>query len=260
MIIENLSTLKIHKLTQSQYDRELVAGNIDENALYLTPDDGVNIKIDATLTQEGAAADAKTTGEAIAAPKYVAQDTAPEDTNLLWIDTSDEVGACIKYYNTTTQTWENTSASTSPSINMDEILDKMYPVGAIYLSVNDTSPASIYGGTWEQIEDVFLLGAGSAYAAGTTGGEATHTLTIPEMPMHDHIVNAHSHAIGLDNDTTNGTYGWSLHRNVNGTTVSGAQSTVVSGTATPGTNARGGGLAHNNMPPYLTVYMWKRIE
>lgn len=145
-------------------------------------------------------------------------------------------------------------------INMDEILDKMYPVGAIYLSVNDTSPASTYGGTWEQIEDVFLLGAGSAYAAGTTGGEATHTLTIPEMPMHNHIVDAHSHAIGLDNDTTSGTYGWSLHMNANGTTVSGAQLTVVSGTASPGTNARGGGLAHNNMPPYLVVYMWKRIE
>lgn len=149
MITENLSTLKIHKLSQEQYDRELEAGNIDANALYLTPDDRVNIKIDATLTQEGAAADAAAVGEAIAAPKYVAQDTAPEDINLLWIDTSDEVGACIKYYNTTTQTWENTSASTSPSINMDEILDKMYPVGAIYLSVNDTSPASIFGGTWE---------------------------------------------------------------------------------------------------------------
>lgn len=92
MFTELLSTLKIHKLTQSQYDRELVAGNIDENALYLTPDDGVNIKIDATLTQEGAAADAAAVGEAIAALKYVAQDTAPEDINLLWIDTSDEVG------------------------------------------------------------------------------------------------------------------------------------------------------------------------
>ena len=143
---------------------------------------------------------------------------------------------------------------------IDDILQKIYPIGAIYLSMNSTSPASIFGGTWEQIEDVFLLGAGSAYAAGTTGGEATHTLTIPEMPMHNHIVDAHSHAIGLDNDTPNGTYGWSLHRNANGTTVSGAKVTVVSGTASPGTNARGSGLAHNNMPPYLTVYMWKRIE
>lgn len=66
MITENLSTLKIHKLTQAQYDRELVAGNIDENALYLTPDEGANIELDTTLAQSGMAADAKAVGEAIA--------------------------------------------------------------------------------------------------------------------------------------------------------------------------------------------------
>lgn len=43
MITENLSTLKIHKLTQEQYDRELAAGRIDENALYLTPDEGTDL-------------------------------------------------------------------------------------------------------------------------------------------------------------------------------------------------------------------------
>jgi hypothetical protein len=48
MITENLSTLKIHKLTQTQYDRELEAGNIDEMALYLTPDEG--IALDTTLS------------------------------------------------------------------------------------------------------------------------------------------------------------------------------------------------------------------
>ena len=63
MITENLSTLKIHKMSQEQYDRELNAGNIDPNALYLTPD--TKIKIDSTLTVEGAAADAKAVGDAI---------------------------------------------------------------------------------------------------------------------------------------------------------------------------------------------------
>jgi hypothetical protein len=66
LITENLSTLKIHKLTQAQYERELVAGNIDANALYLTPDEATNIEIDTTLTQSGMAADAKTVGDAIA--------------------------------------------------------------------------------------------------------------------------------------------------------------------------------------------------
>lgn len=143
----------------------------------------------------------------------------------------------------------------------DSIIQLIYPVGAIYLSVNDTSPASLFGGTWEQIEDVFLLSAGSTYFAGSTGGKSTHTLTVQEMPVHSHTVNAHSHAIGLDNDTTYGTYGWSLHINANGTSsVTGAQKTVNSGTSSPNTNTIGGGVAHNNMPPYLTVYMWKRIE
>lgn len=65
MITENLSTLKIHKLTQAQYDRELAAGNIDANALYLTPDEAKNIEIDTTLTQSGMAADAKIVGDTI---------------------------------------------------------------------------------------------------------------------------------------------------------------------------------------------------
>ena len=63
MITENLSTLKIHKLTQAQYDRELEADNLDENALYLVPD---VLELDATLTQSGVAADAKAVGDAIA--------------------------------------------------------------------------------------------------------------------------------------------------------------------------------------------------
>lgn len=140
-------------------------------------------------------------------------------------------------------------------------IESAYPVGSIYINVNNTNPADIFGfGTWEQIKDTFLLAAGDTYTNGTTGGEATHTLTIPEMPTHDHIVNAHSHAIGLDQDTPSGTYGWSLHVNTDGTSVSGAQRTVVSGSSSPGTNARGGGEAHNNMPPYLAVCVWQRTS
>lgn len=144
--------------------------------------------------------------------------------------------------------------------SLTDMLQFIYPIGAIYLSINDTSPASLFGGTWEQIKDVFLLSAGDIYTSGSTGGESTHTLTVQEMPVHSHTVNAHSHAIGLDNDTTNGMYGWSLHINANGTSVTGAQKTVTSGTSSPDTNTIGGGVAHNNMPPYLAVYMWKRVE
>ena len=61
-----------------------------------------------------------------------------------------------------------------------------YPVGAIYMSVNDHNPGDIFGGEWEQIQDVFLLGCGSLYENGSKGGEATHKLTINEMPSHNH--------------------------------------------------------------------------
>ena len=67
-----------------------------------------------------------------------------------------------------------------------EIMLALYPVGSIYMSVSDTSPASLFGGTWESIGGRFLLGADSAYSAGSTGGEAAHKLTTSEMPSHTH--------------------------------------------------------------------------
>lgn len=87
MNIENLSTLKIHKLTQEQYERELAAGRIDENALYLTPDEGISV--DDTLTIAGAAADAKAVGDAIDRSKVIVQDDEPTDAQdgALWLDT-----------------------------------------------------------------------------------------------------------------------------------------------------------------------------
>lgn len=155
----------------------------------------------------------------------------------------------------------NTNSINSIQTQVNGILELIYPKGAIYISTVATNLSVLFGfGVWEQIEDVFLLGAGSAYTAGSTGGESTHTLTVQEMPVHSHTVNAHSHAIGLDNDTTVGTYGWSLHVSANGNSVTGAQKTVTSGTSSPNTNTIGGSVAHNNMPPYLAVYVWKRIN
>ena len=61
-----------------------------------------------------------------------------------------------------------------------------YPVGSIYLSVNSTNPGTIFGGSWEQIKDRFLLACGSTYSNGSTGGESTHKLTVDEMPSHNH--------------------------------------------------------------------------
>lgn len=117
-----------------------------------------------------------------------------------------------------------------------------YPVGSIYMSVNDTSPASLFGGTWEQLKDRFLLAAGDTYSAGLTGGEATHTLTVSEMPAHSHELTD----LGLDWST--GPYEYVAQWKEDSTKRRAIRTTNT-----------GGGESHNNMPPYLVVYCWKRV-
>lgn len=122
------------------------------------------------------------------------------------------------------------------------MLDKAYPVGSIYMSVNSTNPHSLFGGTWVQIKDRFLLAAGAAYKAGATGGEATHTLTVDEIPNHQHALwypnegGEQSAAIGYPEAGSKKTWYAEASK----------------------TGGAGGGGAHNNMPPYLSVYVWKR--
>lgn len=116
-----------------------------------------------------------------------------------------------------------------------------YPVGAIYLSVTDVNPATLFGGTWEAIGGRFLLGADSTYAAGSTGGESVHRLTASEMPRHSHTLDGHNVSAG----------------NTTAYMAVQAQAKVgYSGNAQ--TLHTGGDGPHNNMPPYLAVYMWKR--
>lgn len=141
----------------------------------------------------------------------------------------------------------------------------MYPIGSIYISVNNTNPSALFGGEWEQINDRFLLAAGSTYAAGTTGGEATHQLTTSEMPSHNHAAStesagAHTHTIGCDTDAAKGTYCSSVHGASTGAeSFKGATNSAGAHTHTVTVGAVGGNAAHNNMPPYLAVYVWKRV-
>ena len=131
-----------------------------------------------------------------------------------------------------------------------EIMLALYPVGAVYISVNSTSPASLFGGTWESIGGRFLLGADATYAAGSTGGEATHKLTTSEMPSHTHDM--------PNPDWTSSDYAktWPAWSSLYKATQ---QSTTI--TCAPGsTQNRGDSQPHNNMPPYLAVYMWKRVS
>jgi microcystin-dependent protein len=144
------------------------------------------------------------------------------------------------------------------------IFNLVYPVGSIYMSVNNTSPATLFGGTWVQLKDRFLLGAGDSYSNGKTGGAATHTLTWDQMPVHYHgIQSAGSHSHDQYVTANPGTGGINGRADYAGD-FSGLSKyyqgtdTGSSGSHTHGCDNAGKGEAHNNMPPYLVVYMWKR--
>lgn len=151
-----------------------------------------------------------------------------------------------------------------------KLIDYIYPIGSIYLSVNSTSPATLFGGSWTQLKDRFLLGAGSTYSSGATGGAATHKLSVVEMP-------SHAHDTPFFNNMTNNGEMKSDFIGVFGKGVTASQALKDTGqTSTMEmwwinqtntaegnewaylTSAKGSGSAHNNMPPYLVVYMWKR--
>lgn len=138
------------------------------------------------------------------------------------------------------------------------LLDLIYPVGSIYLSVNSASPDTLFGGTWARLEDVFLLAAGAKHAAGSTGGEESHTLTESEMPSHKGHLSA---GIAGTAPMGKGNYKGYLNLNVMTPFPEGNYRgwNVYNGNEMhPASEAVGGGQPHNNMPPYLAVYTWKR--
>ena len=166
-----------------------------------------------------------------------------------------------------------------------DTLKKVYPIGSIYMSTVSTNPATLFGfGTWEAMPAGRVLLAqgksswGTTYNAGSTGGEATHQLTVGELPSHGHTAST---------DTININGGFRLDgTEVGGTTsASGVFSIGSSFTPSKGHGNNGGGSnvgrninfnsthshkitinnvgegqSHNNIQPYLTVYMWKRVS
>ena len=147
----------------------------------------------------------------------------------------------------------------------------IYPIGSIYMSVNNVDPSLVFGGTWSQIKDRFLLACGDTYNNGETGGAASHTpsgtvgnhtLTVNEMPAHTHVVEAS--AAGNPNVLTEYEDVAVASGSTSDTRITGYSSGLdVTGTA----NSTGGGQAHNHsftgasadtMPPYLAVNVWVR--
>lgn len=170
------------------------------------------------------------------------------------------------------------------------ITDLIYPVGSIYMNVTNLNPATIFGGTWEEIQGRFLLGRSANHANGQTGGAESVTLTVNQMPAHTHTGPSHTHSIPNHTHTATcasaGSHSHTVARakyaatgtakyaaqadgSVNHSTSSaGAHThtiTIASGgggttgaAGTGATGSTGGGKAVNIMPPFLSVFMWKR--
>lgn len=142
---------------------------------------------------------------------------------------------------------------------------KMYPVGSIYASTVSTNPGTLFGGTWEALPAGRVLLAqgtsewGTEYAAGSTGGEATHTLTIGELPSHNHGPGTLSGYYKCRETDDNGSAAHGAERvtftkfDVN----SDGDSVVINSGTTANT---GSGAAHNNLQPYIAVFLWKRVN
>lgn len=118
-----------------------------------------------------------------------------------------------------------------------------FPIGYIYLSTSNANPGQFFGGTWEPIKDRFLLLAGDTYKGGQTGGEATHKLTIEEIPRHQPQALLNTG----DSNVTGSAINWQVVNN--GRFYGGDMF-----------KSYGGDQPHNNMPPYIVVYGWVKVS
>lgn len=128
-----------------------------------------------------------------------------------------------------------------------ERLLSMFPVGTYYITENAASPASLFGGEWVRVTNKFLYGATAQSNAGTEGGEATHTLTYTEMPVHSHRLNYNSTYMPGTNNC------W-----INAPDAAGDGNIKIVADDSVYTSEAGDGTPHNNIPPYRTVNIWRR--
>jgi microcystin-dependent protein len=164
-----------------------------------------------------------------------------------------------------------------------------FPVGSVFIAVVSTNPATLLGyGTWSAFSAGRVLvgidaGQTEFDTVKETGGAKTHTLTAAEMPSHTHVQDAHTHLqnahthvqdahthtlpVGATDDTSapfdradagSNTAGANAATSVGSTTATNQSTTAVNQNATAVNQSTGGGGAHNNLQPYIVVYMWER--
>jgi len=215
---------------------------------------GFNQEIDAAVKK---AEDAAGTAEEIA--EQAAIDTINTQKNhpngiagldgsgkLIQMPTAADVGAVPTSRTINGKALTGNITITAADIGISAIFLAAHPVGDIYLSVNPTNPGNLYGGTWVAWGSGRVpVGVNTSdtdfKTVEKTGGAKTHTLTVQEIPNHDHDLNAVNEGV----DNPNGGYhpGWTFNKQYTAQVMSAST---------------GGGQAHNNLQPYITCYMWKR--
>lgn len=176
------------------------------------------------------------------------------DSNTIKID------AKTKDIDTNIKTLHDSIIGTDGNVvfyNKQEVFLAVHPVGSIFLSTDGTEPAELYGGTWEQIKDVFLLGAGNTYTAGNTGGEKTHKHNLSKNGYAT-IGNNASTAVfrsgsKLVKDDANDVYMWT-HDTDSRYTSSDEHYNYIEYVGLGGKTD-----TTSSMPPYFVVYMWRRV-
>lgn len=182
------------------------------------------------------------------------------DTNKLYTNKG-QISPDNVYVGDTEPTDSNIKCWVSPSgkIDLSSLWDQIYPVGSIYITVNATNPSTLFGGVWEKIEGRFLIGTGSNKANTTSywgelsannhampvkemGGEAKHTISVQEMPSHQHEI-----SLPDGGDLYTSSVEWKVTQT--GRTYAGDM-----------ISATGNNQPHNNIPPYYAVNMWQRIS
>lgn len=133
-------------------------------------------------------------------------------------------------------------------------IDTIYPVGSIYMSMNSTPPAILFGGSWNKFENCFLLACSDTHPQGESGGSETVTLSQSQIPSHSHYEQLDFSGFGVRNVASSPGTGEGSGKVVTFDNAGSSEQEYYIQT-----QVAGGGQAHENMPPYVAVYMWFRI-
>lgn len=143
------------------------------------------------------------------------------------------------------------NAQTLDGLTYKQIIELEHGIGSFYFTMNAADdPNNKWNWmTWELVTDKFLLGAGNLYEGGTEGGEAEHVLTISELAAHQHVIRRDMNGVEIGLGGGTGT----------GNSISGTFTNTQIYVNSMGASSTGGSQPHNNMPPYLSIFMWTRV-